>query len=449
MFKDFKYDGVWFLPEKPDEKFHGTLTYDCAEGTELSLNGCFKPLHNFNKDNVVLGECGGAPRITLLGCTYKKPAEHGMDSSIYYYGAESTLIGAHFPERAAIKFKALKVQDLNTRSWLGETTSYNNGNIRHAFDPVHVASLEDVNIEILPGVGGGDRPYLIIKASVAEAHNILRAISDRFHDLLSLATGTPVVATDICGFVDENTEVKIYHAPRYSGKPVIILRDDMVFTFDDISRNSQAVFTSWFNSWKEIEAVHELYFSNLCRPAPYPRARFLSYVQALEVYHRQMIMKKNLPILINEFEARKKRMYSTMNPEDKKWFHKRMNYGYEPTQRDRLKEILDLLPVPFALEKKQRDNLVGVIVSTRNYYVHLDQSSMEGVVTDEHKIWHLAQRLKMLVEVLLLNELGFDEQTRTKVFENLNNRYSYLKEVVDPPTSKDSGDAQETSAHTG
>jgi len=403
----------------------------------LSLTGCFKPLHNFNKDNVVLGECDGAPRITLLGCSYKKSAEHGMASSTYYYGAESTLIGAHFEEGAAIKFKALEVQDLNTRSWLGETTSYNNGNIRHAFDPVHVARLEDVNIEIVPG----ERPYLRLKAENATAYNELRAISDRFHDLLSLAVGTPVVSIDILGFVDENIEVRIYHAPRYSGKPVIILRDDMVFTFDDIWHNSQVILTSWFNSWKEIEAVHELYFSNLYHSVPYPRARFLSYVQALEVYHRQKIMNKDS--LIVEFEGRKKRMYSKMEDRDKEWFDRRMKYGYEPTQRDRLREILCRLPELFALDKRQRNKLVGDIVDTRNYYIHLDKSSRSGAITDEDKLRNLTQRLQMLLGVLLLKELGFDEQTGKIVFENLYRRYSYLKEIADPLTLKDSEDAQE------
>ena len=68
---EFKYRGVWWLPENPKNQLTGELTYDRDEGISLELVGSFRPLETIGGNEafqveVILGITTDGKRCTLL-----------------------------------------------------------------------------------------------------------------------------------------------------------------------------------------------------------------------------------------------------------------------------------------------------------------------------------------------------------------------------------------------
>ena len=47
MFEDFEYKGLWWLPENPSNKVHGTLTFEHANRISLDLERKFGVRHEY------------------------------------------------------------------------------------------------------------------------------------------------------------------------------------------------------------------------------------------------------------------------------------------------------------------------------------------------------------------------------------------------------------------
>lgn len=62
-----KYSGLWWLPEKPERKISGTLSYERGKGSILSLDGAFLEDTEGEYHEIILGDDRGNI-ITLVSC---------------------------------------------------------------------------------------------------------------------------------------------------------------------------------------------------------------------------------------------------------------------------------------------------------------------------------------------------------------------------------------------
>jgi len=70
-----------------------------------------------------------------------------------------------------------------------------------------------------------------------------------------------------------------------------------------------------------------------------------------------------------------------------------------------------------------KNAFIEKVVDTRNYQTHHDEDLKERAVGGE-ELYHLTQKLKVLLEVCLLTELGFSSEEIKGLFSR-NSRYQY------------------------
>lgn len=90
----------------------------------------------------------------------------------------------------------------------------------------------------------------------------------------------------------------------------------------------------------------------------------------------------------------------------KEWLHDELVYSNEPSLRVRFTEILEAcsgILDPFIQDSK---SFINKVVNTRHYLTHYDarlkDKSAEGM-----ELYHLTEKLRIVLEISLLKELGF------------------------------------------
>jgi len=155
---------------------------------------------------------------------------------------------------------------------------------------------------------------------------------------------------------------------------------------------------------------------------------FLSLVQAIESYHRRMHEGKYLSA--DDYKT----VYQTLieaipkSPVDKDHYQSlksRIYYGNEYSLRTRLKRIFKDYEDLLALLIDNKSNFINDVVNLRNYWTHYDKSLEEKVVKGQEK-YILVQKLKFIIEVCFLAELGLSSE-KIKDLIDRDQRYSRLK----------------------
>ena len=99
------------------------------------------------------------------------------------------------------------------------------------------------------------------------------------------------------------------------------------------------------------------------------------------------------------------------NEDHKNSLGNKIKFGNEISLRKRLKELINDLKDYEIINKiidRKKDKFIGEVVDTRNYYTHYDDSS--NFKKDNEKLHILNFKLKILIELIILKELGFYEE---------------------------------------
>jgi hypothetical protein len=176
------------------------------------------------------------------------------------------------------------------------------------------------------------------------------------------------------------------------------------FDLATLKQEAPDALVRWRKRWKELEPVLGLYFTDLESVNQTLAARFLSMTQCLEAYHRIAVGTRELET--GEFDARVEKLLDSCPPEWRKWLKTRLEYGYEVSFRRRLRELGGLVMSLDGVACRRMGRFINNVVTTRNYHVHYDSSlrtrALEGV-----RLWNAYERLRCLVELLLVREMGF------------------------------------------
>lgn len=73
MLKSFEYEGIWWLPDKPEEQVEGVLKFDPSKGTRLELNNLLRKnseleIMKIKNAPIILGFSLSGRDFTLLNC---------------------------------------------------------------------------------------------------------------------------------------------------------------------------------------------------------------------------------------------------------------------------------------------------------------------------------------------------------------------------------------------
>lgn len=456
MIEEFEYKGIWWLPDKPKVQISGTLRFTPGEGAVLDLIGSLKDLKDMDRlfnPEIVLGFSEGK-EITLHRCfeTQSKLTLPGFLTSSYF--ADTVLLGVHFQKKEEVKFKELSIH----YSYLDEWVNISGFDIQHAFDKDEVV-IKYKQPETIQTVIDGDfkifiyikrsgptesvvqkeatiRQKTYIKIEPPEERHFGEYLSIMYHiqNLLSLGIMAPVYPLDIEGKTELRKQmigdktyyppVKIfYRLPDIPKGPKRILPFQMLFTFKDISNRFDVFLNNWFEKSDLLEPVYDLYFGTLYNPRMYLRHRFLSLIHAIESFHQRIYgggylsdedYKKVYNALVNAIPDGIKRDFRDS-------LKGKLKYGHNFSLRKRLKEILDKYQEIVSDFIKDKNGFINKVVDTRNYLVHYDQKLKDKAASGE-ELFRLVQKLKIMVEICLLTELGFGSKEIKALFSK-NRRY--------------------------
>ena len=237
--------------------------------------------------------------------------------------------------------------------------------------------------------------YTTTKASISQK-SYLVVTSERQRPLEDFLSVAAKLRSLLCIAVDENVSLQdvearsssilvpggkrrteqrirvIFESIRFENTPPRIRRHKILFCYDRIAAASQTTMQTWMDLLERIGPAMSLFLSARAGEFAYLNFRFLSVAQALETYHSRSVRK------------RKKR----------------------PSLGTRLTEMFSAFAEHFG-DGADTAELVAKIVVTRNYFTHYD-ADLEDEAADGLDLWTIYCKLEVLIQLLLLKELGFD-----------------------------------------
>jgi hypothetical protein len=192
----------------------------------------------------------------------------------------------------------------------------------------------------------------------------------------------------------------------------------MLLTLPEIADNFESVIQKWFGLYSTIDNVLALYLAGEYNAErfPFEEARFVTIVQALESYHRRVLNEPVQPP--NVWKARRDSIVDAVADADKKWVKQQLAFSNQQTLKDRLAVLVAKTSSLTSVLIPDTALFIGRVRDTRNYYTHYDpKHSNKRLMATELK--DALEILTMMLEPLLLMELGFDErQAAERIFDS-------------------------------
>lgn len=424
------FKGYWWLPENPNNKVAGILTYTPGERMCLELLGGFENAQGeyiglFDEDNksipLIYGKDSNAKEITLVDCRSSFSLNFSADFPIMRYSARMLVFDKHlgdFDERceytAYIRFPELSQwappgaieqivsydqegKDIKSSTFVLPALNGNDGLI------FSVACENSVQISVLKGIAYSSRElslkpeleqysYLEIKKpgvglSIPEIFHEL----NKFQQFLSLVTKRNVqyetiYLKDPDIYQDFGYGQKIYYFPIYIltvqkavFNPVKLNRDKFLFRYEDMPDRISGMLVKWMSDSDNLQPIKNHLVDSLVYKPTVGSVDFLQVVQAIEgVWWR---FREDEYRVVNNVPKRKKTTLTTI-----------------------FQEILKALS---DISKVSSVNLdVEAVVDSRNYYSHFVDKSKKPKTLDGLQLYDLTRQLRTILLCLVFELLG-------------------------------------------
>ena len=446
--KEIDYNGIWWLPDKPDEQICGNLKLSPWKGADLSLSGVYSNIAKFAESrdrDIILGYSG--KKITLYNCFWLSHEMSNSFETIRFYCLR-TFVGEHFQSPKDIKFKSVQVHYSNIDNWLSQFGMESDKSAKekdvilkyHQPKSIKLGKIGNFEISIFFGFSHEtnlkkfhfeQKAYIVIESK--EGEKLFSEYEEEIRHIqhfLVLGCGSPVYPLDIEGETEAHKmmihgknyypPIKIYYrVPNYSESINEILSFRMDFTYKDISKNFKDILSKWFQSRSLLDPVYDLYFKTIYNSSLMTREqRFLNLTQGIEAYHRRRYEGKYI-----SDEQYKKEVYGELidaipgklKSDFKESLKTKMVYLNEYSLRKRLKEIISkcnefsgisVLPHP--------EEFVEDVANTRNFLTHYDKN-LEKKAKNGIEMISLSNEMELLLKICFLHEIGISKKLIKKV----------------------------------
>jgi hypothetical protein len=253
-------------------------------------------------------------------------------------------------------------------------------------------------------------------------------------NFLTMGMSKPTFITEIIGNTESAKEenptfyypVKIYYpADGWKPNPSEVHYFEMTFTLPAIEEQLEQILRNWISKAEIIKPVYDLYFSALYNPSLYQEFEFLSLVQAVETYHRQIYGGKYQPddIFINGLYKVLVAAIPENVADDFRSSLKlgKLRYANEYSLRKRLhllgEHFAENLNINFLCDKKLRGIFVDKAADTRNYFTHYPPELEENAAKSGEELHDITRKLRLILQICFLEELGFPFDKITEVFK--------------------------------
>lgn len=190
----------------------------------------------------------------------------------------------------------------------------------------------------------------------------------------------------------DNQTAEVIHKDHVTSKISKIYNHDLLINYSDLANSKENIIEAWIKKYDLLSPVMKLYFDNLYNENIYLETGFLNYIFALEVYHKRVINSKQVEL------------------------------------RKRLEELLKRYSKITSQMIKNRTSFLNKVVNSRNYFVHYNLKIKKKNILKEEEMFFSSLKLKILIQIILLDELGFDiNYIENKIKGDINNYWVFNK----------------------
>jgi len=437
--------GEWWIPDKPTQRVSGLLKFDYYKGAILDLIGSLrdeKESDQIFQPEIILGSSNGKA-ITLHECfEIKHRASMSSPSwEIAYrkstFLASTVYVGAHFENKDSIKFRKLLVHYSNLDEWVWlrwlDIDFPDSGEVViKCKKPESIEAIISegckVSIDIQltyptfsmvqKEASIKQRAYIRIEFEQDTPFNDFLQIVHRIAHFLSLGVTEPIYPLHVIGMRPLPTEaaeegqnqqeVEIFMLLGKRKGTKTVLPFDMFFTLRDIQNNFEVLLHTWFEKADKLQPVYDLYFAALYNPSMYIHHAFLSFVQAVEAYHRRDESMIHYAIPQKDYDRITKKLIDAIQDEPKEYkllLENKFSILNQPLLSKRIMDIRNKFSD--MLGEALDDKSIYAIARTRTTLTHQDETIDKKGAKGE-QLYDLTLKLKLLIEVCLLAELGFN-----------------------------------------
>ncbi|CAN5771731.1 hypothetical protein BH23CHL7_BH23CHL7_05690 [soil metagenome] len=431
------YDGIWWLPADPTSTIGGRLETFPVQSAVIELNGSFKDVDELVRSDVatydpVFGATREGKEVTL------SPA---LESGVYFSSTgfmrqdlvvPVVFVGAHLPTPRATPIDKAFAEFSTLPEWTGWRIDSSIGSERPQLSipdfPDITASVAGATLSLSHGWGvAGDSvrrrtlsltPHLVIEPIPAlTMEEIDRRWLRPFEFFLSLVTRTPTHLTSLTAHfegADERERVEVLTPRRGSDAELRPPKPfEMTLGLDQLGDGFPLALESWLSSFEALTDVYNLYFSSYGSQV-YEEAKFLTLSLALEVFDRRR--EDNFVLPKPEHKQRVRQVLNALTDPLKSWVSEILAYSNEPRLRTRATRLVDRSRPATTEVIPDRDTFAKLVADTRNYYTHYDPALATKAARGVELAW-LNERLRFLLEVLILGELGIEPAAADAMFK--------------------------------
>lgn len=460
----FEYNGIWWLPENPERRISGILSFHPQEGASLELIGTFKEefdkIFKLDTLDIILGVTSNGKEVTLYRCyeTKSQINSPGLVNSLFT--PQVIFMGHHFEKEDDIVFDSLSIN----YSFLEEWTNITGFQCKIEWDHENHISRDEVSYKFPEKIEAQINGFKIsldfyfrrsgdhIKEVILTHTSFIKiepekpihfsdyqqAICYHLQNFLSLAIGKAIYPVIVKGKSEEckterpdgtcsYNDIFVYYAIKQL--PILSRKFqpfDLLFNFSDISDEFGKYLNNWYSKAEVLKPVYDLYFGTLYNFSMYLEHNFLSLIQAVESYHRRVSGGKYVPdegfdpVFNNLVQA----IPANIDSGFKDSIKMRLKYLNEFSLRKRLKELFSKYGSLFSYVIKDSSQFTEDVLNTRNYLTHYDKESEDNAKTGDD-MFRLVQRLKFILEICFLVELEIPMEAIKGIISR-NQRYQFL-----------------------
>jgi len=457
----FEAFGEWFLPEDQERKIAGHLNYT-SDGTELHLNESFQALRGIigagtqmQDYPVIYGITREGEAITLL-----KAQRMGVSFNFGAGGLREPerirsswlLVGAHVPPDFLYDNMSFRVPGLQI--WLSQKSiehsfakelETNNYSVTYVIRNMPTESIRlaaiDASIKFNFDWATKCDEFTSIELNVSawvtispdKPQNIDWFIREenKITTMLSFISGSTMSPDCIRTSINENHKANFLITLRESKCCSYTNPNDFFMMKAGMGIKFENVASAWFEEYPKLHMPSQLGLSVMSSENLWLHVKFLSYMQALEGFHRGLY--EGTYMDDSQYQAVRSVLCAaiptSIEADHKASLTSRIRYGNQISLNKRLTELSKLLSEPIRATILGSDGKIPrKWIDTRNYYTHWDEELKENVL-DNQGMYDATVRMSHFLRALYLNLMGIPQESILKSLHNTSNSSQHLIQI--------------------
>lgn len=444
------YIGYWWLPGNEKNSIPGTLTIHNNGDYILQLLDTFKNgsvIVNFRiirEFELIIGiareeDSNYDYSFKLLNSIV---VSNSLNKLTYYKLHASFILKSVSSELSGtLKFDSIILDPQFLNEWIDNSSfdlSYPNeqNNKLHDFslrykqpEPIILFENQDFTLKLLTVISYkhptnsqfncSQSAFLKLEFLEQKSLTEIRETSKKIRNFFTLAIGTPIKMSRISVGWQNNKGVYFDYLwkdkfPNNFNNPMKIHNSmQMLLGYDFLKDDVNQVFQNWFNKYDDLKFTINNFFGTLYNDFLYTEDKFLNYVFGLEVYHRTKyggFNHKNE----NYLKIRKDILDQIHNKRHIQWLESRLRKHTENSLKQRLEHLFEVHNQSLNGLVDDVEKFIDNVVETRHFHVHEKVQNKELVITDIIELSRMTKKLRVVIQAILMFELGFDHEVINK-----------------------------------